>query len=210
MSSGHRSEDTASLVDLLDTVIEKGAVVSGDVVLSVAEVDLVHVGLRLVLRGLEGPVDGARSGVPRDAGRTELPGPPRPEAAGDPARAGRTAGRGPVTSATAAPDGDEALGELAGDHLSRLIDAGRTGDADPADVQRGLAALVLTLVEVLRDLMERQALRRMASGTVDDVQVERLGQTFLALRQRMDELKEVFGLSDEDLDLDLGPLGHLR
>ena len=94
--------------------------------------------------------------------------------------------------------------------LDGLLDRGRAGDVDPEDVQRGLASLVLTLVEVLRELMERQALRRMDAGTLDDEEIERLGRTFLALRDRMDELKEAFGLSDEDLNLDLGPLGKLR
>jgi hypothetical protein len=104
--------------------------------------------------------------------------------------------------------------ELAGFDLSAqldgLLEQGRGGEVDPEDVQRGLASLVLTLVEVLRELMERQALRRMDAGTLTDDEIERLGRTFLALRDRMDELKEVFGLSDEDLNLDLGPLGRLR
>jgi gas vesicle protein GvpK len=82
-------------------------------------------------------------------------------------------------------------------------------DADPEDVERGLAQLVLTLVELLRQLMERQAVRRVEAGTVDDDQIERLGRTFMALEERMDELKAHFGLSDEDLTLDLGPLGRL-
>ena len=82
-------------------------------------------------------------------------------------------------------------------------------DADPEEVERGLAQLVLTLIELLRQLMERQAIRRVEAGTVDDEQVERLGRTFMALEQRMDELKAHFGLSDEDLNLDLGPLGRL-
>jgi hypothetical protein len=94
--------------------------------------------------------------------------------------------------------------------LDRLLEGGRSGDATPEDVQRGLAALVLTLVEVLRELMERQAIRRMDSGTLDDEEIERLGRTFLALRGRMEELKATFGLTDEDLNLDLGPLGRLR
>jgi hypothetical protein len=94
--------------------------------------------------------------------------------------------------------------------LDDLLDRGRTGEVDPEDVQRGLASLVLTLVELLRELMERQALRRMDSGTLTEDEVERLGRTFLALRDRMDELKETFGLTDEDLNLDLGPLGRLR
>jgi len=61
----------------------------------------------------------------------------------------------------------------------------------------------------LRQLMERQALRRMEDGTLDDDEVERLGRTFMALSERIDELKRVFGLEDEDLNLNLGPLGNL-
>ena len=105
---------------------------------------------------------------------------------------------------------DAAAGVDLSNELDRLLEGGRSGDAGPEDVQRGLAQLVLTLVEVLRELMERQALRRMDAGTLDDEEIERLGTTFIALRERMDELKEVFGLTDEDLNLDLGPLGKLR
>ena len=82
-------------------------------------------------------------------------------------------------------------------------------EADPEEVERGLAQLVLTLIELLRQLMERQAIRRVEAGTVDEEQMERLGQTFMALEQRMEELERHFGLEDEDLNLDLGPLGRL-
>ena len=81
--------------------------------------------------------------------------------------------------------------------------------ADPETVERGLAQLVLTLVELLRQLMERQALRRMEQGSLDDDEIDRLGDTFMKLAERMDELKAEFGLADEDLNLDLGPLGRL-
>jgi hypothetical protein len=81
--------------------------------------------------------------------------------------------------------------------------------ADPEGVERGLAALVLTVIELLRQLMERQALRRVEAGGLDDATIERLGSTLMALAQRMDELKEIFGLDDDDLNLDLGPLGRL-
>ncbi len=95
--------------------------------------------------------------------------------------------------------------------LRRLDDAlSRRVEADPESAERGLVQLVLTLVERLRELMERQALRRMEAGTLTDDEIERLGQTFLALRGRMEELKDVFGLRDEDLNIDLGPLGRLR
>jgi hypothetical protein len=82
-------------------------------------------------------------------------------------------------------------------------------DADPEHVERGLAGLVITVVDLLRELMERQALRRMEAGTLDDEEVERLGNAFMKLNERMDELKEEFGLTDEDLNLNLGPLGNL-
>jgi hypothetical protein len=68
---------------------------------------------------------------------------------------------------------------------------------------------VLTLIELLRQLMERQALQRMDQGTLSDDQIERLGTTFMKLSDRMEELKAQFGLEDRDLNLDLGPLGRL-
>jgi CRISPR/Cas system-associated endonuclease Cas1 len=79
----------------------------------------------------------------------------------------------------------------------------------PENVERGLAQLVLTVVELLRQIVERQALRRVEAGGLDDETVERLGRTLMALEARMQQLKEVFDLSDEDLNLDLGPLGRL-
>jgi len=82
-------------------------------------------------------------------------------------------------------------------------------NSDPEGVQRGLAKLVLTLVELLRQLMERQALRRMDAGSLTDEEIERLGLTFLRLNQQMDELLLAFDLKREDLNLDLGPLGNL-
>ena len=82
-------------------------------------------------------------------------------------------------------------------------------NADPESVERGLVTLVLTLVELLRQLMERQALRRVDDGTLSDEQIEKIGWTLMMLEQRMDELREHFGLAPEDLNLDLGPLGPL-
>jgi hypothetical protein len=80
---------------------------------------------------------------------------------------------------------------------------------DPEAAQKDLAALVLTLVELLRQLMERQALRRVEDGTLTDDQIENIGTTLMALEERMTELREHFGLRPEDLNLDLGPLGQL-
>jgi gas vesicle protein GvpK len=80
---------------------------------------------------------------------------------------------------------------------------------DPEKLEKGLAHLVLTIIELLRQLMERQALHRIEGGTLTAEEVERLGQTFMALAERMEELKETFGLEDEELNLNLGPLGDL-
>lgn len=82
-------------------------------------------------------------------------------------------------------------------------------DADPESVERGLACLVLTIVELLRQLMERQALRRVSEDDLTDDQIEKIGVTLMRLDERMGELREHFGLSPEDLNLDLGPLGPL-
>lgn len=82
-----------------------------------------------------------------------------------------------------------------------MAQAGNSGlpervNADPEDVERGLSKLVLTLIELLRRLMERQALRRMEAGSLTDEEIERLGQTLMKLEARMEELKEIFGLEE--------------
>jgi Gas vesicle protein K len=81
--------------------------------------------------------------------------------------------------------------------------------ADPENVERGLVSLVLTIVELLRQLVERQALRRVDDGNLSDEQVERIGLTLMRLDARMAELRDHFGLTPEDLNIDLGPLGPL-
>ena len=83
-------------------------------------------------------------------------------------------------------------------------------NADPEHVENGLARLVLTVIELLRGILEHQAIRRMDGGTLSDEQIERLGLALLKLSERMDELKTTFGVTDEDLNIDLGPLGRLR
>ena len=83
-------------------------------------------------------------------------------------------------------------------------------NADPEHVENGLARLVLTVIELLREILEHQAIRRMDGGSLTEEQIERLGLALLKLNERMEELKTTFGLTDEDLNIDLGPLGRLR
>lgn len=82
-------------------------------------------------------------------------------------------------------------------------------DINPENVEHGLAKLVLTLVELIRRLMEKQAMRRMDGGSLTDEEVERLGESLFLLEKKMVELKDYFDLKHEDLNLDLGPLGQL-
>ena len=199
--SGLIAED--GLVDLLDRLLGAGVVAAGDVTLSVAGIDLVYLNLRALLASV-GTVGGASSQV-RPLGPVEATGrrsqgrpdhPPPPAALERPTRERRRRDQ---------PDGS-ALGAL--ERFARGpvpgTGAGSRFDTDPEDVQRGLARLVLTLVDLLRRLMERQAIRRVESATLDEEDVERLGRTFLLLEQRMEELKETFGLRDEDLGLGIG------
>lgn len=93
----------------------------------------------------------------------------------------------------------------------RFGDAGVAGrlNADPATVEQGLAKLVLSLIELLRRLLEKQAIRRIEAGSLSDDEIERMGETFLRLERKMEELKVTFGLADGDLNLNLGPVGDL-
>jgi Gas vesicle protein K len=92
--------------------------------------------------------------------------------------------------------------------LARALPERIEADADHADA--GLARLALTLIELVRKVLEHQAVRRMDGGTLSAEEIERLGLALLKLNDRMQELKTTFGLSNEDLEIDLGPLGRLR
>jgi hypothetical protein len=81
--------------------------------------------------------------------------------------------------------------------------------ADPEIVENGLARLVLSIIELVRRLLEKQALRRMDAGNLTEPEIERLGNALMKLEEKMEELKGVFGLSDEDLNLKLGPVKTL-
>jgi hypothetical protein len=77
-------------------------------------------------------------------------------------------------------------------------------DLDPADLERGLAGLVLTLVEFLRQVLERQAIRRMEGGTLSDDEVERVGVALMRLQEKIRELAGHFGLDEDDIQLRIG------
>ncbi|GGP84852.1 gas vesicle protein K [Streptosporangium pseudovulgare] len=103
------------------------------------------------------------------------------------------------------PDEPEAAGPAPGGGRS----APRRIRTDPEHVERDLSCLVLTVVELVRQLVERQCVRRMDHGDLADEQVEALGLTLMRLDEAMDDLCDRFGLERSDLNLDLGPLGTL-
>jgi hypothetical protein len=83
-------------------------------------------------------------------------------------------------------------------------------NVDPEGVEQGLAKLVLTLVEFLRQLLERQAIRRMDGGSLSDDEIERMGVALMRLQEKVNEIAATFGLEPADLNIGLGPLGKLR
>jgi hypothetical protein len=107
----------------------------------------------------------------------------------------------------------EEVAEAVAELRQQLGKAGVSGaqrvDCSGETVEQGLAKLVLGLIELLRRLLERQAIRRMEGGSLNETQVEEMGMALMKLEAKLHELAEHFGLRPEDLNLDLGPLGRL-
>jgi hypothetical protein len=103
----------------------------------------------------------------------------------------------------------EALAELTAELRELVPKLPQRLETDENDLEAGVAKLVLTLVEFIRQVLEHQAIRRMEGGSLSDQEVERLGLALMRLQEKLKELKSAFGLEDEDLNVDLGPLGRL-
>jgi hypothetical protein len=109
------------------------------------------------------------------------------------------------------PEEVEAAVEDLRRELNQIADQGGVEriDCSKESIEQGLAKLVLGLIELLRRLLERQAIRRMEGGSLTDAQVEEMGQALMKLEEKINELAGSFGLTPQDLNLDLGPLGNL-
>lgn len=193
------------LSDVLSSLLDKGVALRGGVTLAVADIDLVYLDLAVLLTAVETAMREPKRAPALLAGAF---GPP----ALDPAarrREEQRSGTAPApevsSSAAAAREsgGGVDIAELAPGLPERI-------DADANAAENGLARLVLTLIELLRKVLEHQAIRRMDGGGLTEEEVEKLGLAMLRLHKRMEDMKEVFGLADEDLQVDLGPLGRLR
>lgn len=171
--------DNITLVDALDKVLEKGAIINGEIVIRVADVDLVFIGLRLILTSIS--------------------------------KAEEISGKG-----FSNPDKEFTQEDIeyierlqreikrAEENIPKLIDLG-----NPRKTEQGLAKLVLTLVELIRKLMEKEAFRRVKRGTLSPVEIQKLGLSLKAVKKKIKEVQAIFGIEDEELNLDLGPLGNL-
>jgi len=171
--------DKVTLVDVLDKVLEKGAVINGDMVIRVADVDLVFLGLRLILTSVSKAEE--LSGKSRSSPEREL------------------------------TEEDRAYIEKlqkeikkAEENIPRLINAD-----SPRETEQGLAKLILTIVELIRKLMEKEAFRRVKKGTLSPVEIQKLGLSLKAVKKKMQEIQAIFGIEDKDMNLNLGPLGDL-
>ncbi|MFZ5516959.1 MAG: gas vesicle protein GvpJ [Candidatus Zhuqueibacterota bacterium] len=175
-----RSEQThVTLLDALDRVIETGAVVTGDLTVRVADIDLIYIGIRLIATSIS-KLDAAHG------------------------RSGMNPDREPTLEECEYIQKLEQEIAKAESNISHYLQFPK-----PQEAEQGLAKLVLTLVVLIKRLMEREAMRRIQAGALASVEIQKLGLTFLALDKKVEELKLVFGLQQEELNIELGPLGNL-
>lgn len=189
--SGRRGE---SLIDAIDRLIDVGTVVSGDAVIRLAEVDLIHLDLRLLLAAIIGPPVHAEPTGPGEEAAGSGAG---PESSADQGTGGGAVRHLPSAPREAATDqGPGAPGTSQGEQPSARLD-------------QGLGQLVVAVVELVRQLLERQAVRRMRAGTLDQQQLERLGQALQALEQQMVELRDALGVTPSELDGAIDKVEHM-
>nr|WP_236038801.1 gas vesicle protein K [Ktedonobacter robiniae] len=223
-----------TLLELLDRLLDKGAMVKGEILLSVADIDLVYLNLGLLLSSVKTVENAARRGSHEEAGwlarqpssqeaflnerplreeEKEVPPAPLPEEKDQ-----RSSHEGKEEASTSL-EKEERRSKNDEESIVRALPsvsdpiANQTtkpkANIDPKNVEKGLAKLVLTLIDLIRQLMEKQAIRRVEDDQLSSDEIEKVGNAFLLLEEKMEELKETFGLTDEDLNLDLGPLGDL-
>jgi hypothetical protein len=189
-------------VEILDRLLDRGAVVAGDCTISLANVDLVYVKLALLLSSVSTL---EKHDVARALSRPSAAAvPPAPQEQASPDKAAESQ---PSDYPTQPPSGLQAARMPSISGAADVLD--EAPQPTPQDASRSLAQLVLSLVELLRQLMERQAFRRIEGGGLSDNQIERVGLALQELETKMIELREIFGLKEEDINLDLGPLGRI-
>jgi len=169
----------ATLVDALDVVIDKGAVVHGDIVIRIADLDMLAISLRVIIVSMS-KLSSQQGKRADDVHINEL--------------------------------GDEIYMQKlekqiisAQTHINQMINADT-----PEQIEGGLAQLILTLIKLIVDLVEREAIRRVERDELTQVETQKLGLNLEAIETKIEELRLVFGLKEDDLNIDLGSLGKLR
>lgn len=177
---GRKSKDEkVTLIDALDKVLEKGAVINGDLMIRVGDVDLVYLGLRIILTSIS---------KAEELSGKNFSNPERKMTACD----------------------VEYLAKLSEEIKKAEINIAKNVNAgDPKETEKGLAQLILTIVELIRRLMEREAFRRVRRGNLSEAETQKLGMSLKAIEKKIKELQTFFGIKDRELNLDLGPLGNL-
>ena len=204
-----------TLLELLDRLLDKGVMVKGEILLSVADIDLVYLNLGLLLAS----VKTIENAINRDGhGEVELTSrqTSSEEAFLDALQLDeetKDVASTPLPKEKSQSRNEN--GKTIARTLSSAIDHGLNqtfepkANIDQKNVEKGLIKLVLTLVDLIRKLMEKQALRRIEEGQLNAREIEDVGNAFFLLEENIEQLKKMFGLTDEDLNLDLGPLGEL-
>jgi hypothetical protein len=193
-------EPRVELSEVLNHILDKGVVLKGEVMLAVADIDLIKLDLGLLLSAVETAMRTPRVSGARTLGLAS----PGLESRRPQASSGSTMESQVVDSLEAPADAPVTPLESVAENLPQRL------NTDPDKVENGLAKLVLTLIEVLRKVLEHQAVRRMEGGHLSDAEIEKLGVALLRLNDRMQDMKGIFGLTDDDLQIDLGPLGKLQ
>jgi hypothetical protein len=193
-------EPRVELSEVLNHILDKGVVLKGEVMLAVADIDLIKLDLGLLLSAVETAMRTPRVSGARTLGLAS----PGLESRRPQAPSGSTMESQVVDSLDAPAGAPVTPLESVAENLPQRL------NTDPDKVENGLAKLVLTLIEVLRKVLEHQAVRRMEGGHLSDAEIEKLGVALLRLNDRMHDMKGIFGLTDDDLQIDLGPLGKLR
>jgi len=179
-----------SLLDVVDTVITKGLAVDAEIVLGLADIDLIYLRIGALLAAADRVFTGPPAN--RQGASVSRPASVSASTRSMPAAAGRSAAQPPLDAR-----------DLDSPPASR-------GALAPDDTSRSVIRLVLTLVEFVRQLLERQAVRRVREQTLDAGEIERLGTALMRLEATVHELADRHGIDPGDLNLDLGPLGTLR
>lgn len=171
--------DQVTFIDVLDKALEKGTVINGDLLLRVAEVDLVFVGLRLILTSV--------------SKAEELSG-----------ELFSNKDKEPTSEDIEYIERLKREIKKTEENIPKMIDFG-----SPNKTEQGLAKLILTLVELIRKLMEKEAYRRVKKGSLSPVETEKLGLSLKAIKKKIEEIQTLFHIEDEELNLGLGPVGNL-